>query len=67
VCREAWFRVVVMAGELEWELTDGTVVRAKKDDIVWVPRGTVHHIRAAGDEMTLAGGGATATVSGRRG
>ena len=44
---------VVMAGELEWELTGGTIVRAKKDDIVWVPRGTVHHIRAVGEEMTL--------------
>lgn len=44
---------VVMGGELEWELTGGTVVRAKKDDIVWVPRGTVHHIRAVGTEMTL--------------
>ena len=44
---------VVMAGQLEWELTGGTVVKAQKDDIVWVPRGTVHHIRAVGDEMTL--------------
>ncbi len=44
---------VVMGGELEWELTGGEVVRAKKDDIVWVPRGTVHHIRAVGTEMTL--------------
>ena len=44
---------VVMAGQLEWELTGGTVIQAKKDDIVWVPRGTVHHIRAVGDEMTL--------------
>ena len=44
---------VVMAGRLTWELTGGTVVKAKKDDIVWVPRGTVHHIRAVGNEMTL--------------
>ena len=27
---------------------------AKKDDnIVWVPRGTVHHIRNVGDELSL--------------
>jgi mannose-6-phosphate isomerase-like protein (cupin superfamily) len=44
---------VVMAGRLQWELTGGTVVQAAKDDIVWVPRGTVHHITTVGDEMTL--------------
>jgi mannose-6-phosphate isomerase-like protein (cupin superfamily) len=44
---------VVMAGRLRWELTGGVIVEAAKDDIVWVPRGTVHHIRAVGEEMTL--------------
>ena len=44
---------VVLAGHLEWELTGGVVVRATKDDIVWVPRGTVHHIRNAGPELSL--------------
>jgi mannose-6-phosphate isomerase-like protein (cupin superfamily) len=44
---------VVLAGNLEWELTGGTIVRAAKDDIVWVPRGTVHHIRALGSDLTL--------------
>ena len=44
---------VVLAGLLEWELTGGVVLRAKKDDIVWVPRGTVHHIRNVGDELSL--------------
>jgi mannose-6-phosphate isomerase-like protein (cupin superfamily) len=44
---------VVFAGTLEWELTGGVVVRAKKDDIVWVPRGTVHHIRNVGDDLSL--------------
>jgi mannose-6-phosphate isomerase-like protein (cupin superfamily) len=39
---------VVLAGELTWELTGGIVVDARKDDIVWVPRGTVHHIKTAG-------------------
>ena len=44
---------VVMAGELQWELTGGTVVQAKKDDIVFVPRGAVHHIRNVGDGLSL--------------
>ncbi len=44
---------VVLAGSLEWELTGGIVLRATKDDIVWVPRGTVHHIRTAGEELSL--------------
>jgi mannose-6-phosphate isomerase-like protein (cupin superfamily) len=44
---------VVLAGHLEWELTGGIIVRAAKDDIVWVPRGTVHHIRAVGADLTL--------------
>jgi mannose-6-phosphate isomerase-like protein (cupin superfamily) len=39
---------VVMAGRLQWELTGGILVQAEKDDIVWVPRGTVHHIRNTG-------------------
>jgi mannose-6-phosphate isomerase-like protein (cupin superfamily) len=44
---------VVLAGQLEWELTGGTVSRATKDEIVWVPRGTVHHIRNVGDGLSL--------------
>jgi mannose-6-phosphate isomerase-like protein (cupin superfamily) len=44
---------VVLAGTLEWELTGNVVVRARKDDIVWVPRGTVHHIRNVGDDLSL--------------
>jgi mannose-6-phosphate isomerase-like protein (cupin superfamily) len=44
---------VVMAGRLQWELTGGIVVQAGKDDIVWVPRGTVHHIKNAGDAASL--------------
>jgi mannose-6-phosphate isomerase-like protein (cupin superfamily) len=44
---------VVMAGELQWELTGGVVVDARKDDVVWVPRGTVHHIRAVGIGLSL--------------
>jgi mannose-6-phosphate isomerase-like protein (cupin superfamily) len=44
---------VVLAGRLEWELTGGIVIQAAKDDIVWVPRGTVHHIRNVGAELSL--------------
>lgn len=44
---------VVLAGHLEWELTGGIVVQATKDDLVWVPRGTVHHIRNRGQELSL--------------
>ena len=44
---------VVMAGRLQWELTGGVVVQAAKDDIVWVPRGAVHHITNVGTELSL--------------
>jgi mannose-6-phosphate isomerase-like protein (cupin superfamily) len=44
---------VVLAGHLEWELTGGIVLRARRDDVVWVPRGTVHHIRNAGEDLAL--------------
>jgi mannose-6-phosphate isomerase-like protein (cupin superfamily) len=44
---------VIMAGRLKWELTGGTVIEAGKDEIVWVPRGTVHHIQNVGDDMSL--------------
>jgi mannose-6-phosphate isomerase-like protein (cupin superfamily) len=44
---------VVLAGQLEWELTGGITVRASKDEIVWVPRGTVHHIRNVGGDLSL--------------
>jgi mannose-6-phosphate isomerase-like protein (cupin superfamily) len=44
---------VVLAGRLEWELTGGITLRADKDDIVWVPRGAVHHIRNPGEALSL--------------
>ncbi len=44
---------VVMAGTLQWELTGGEVVVAEKDDIVFVPRGSVHHIQNIGDGLSL--------------
>jgi hypothetical protein len=34
-------------------LTGGVVVRAAATDVVWVPRGTVHHIRTVGDALSL--------------
>jgi mannose-6-phosphate isomerase-like protein (cupin superfamily) len=44
---------VVLAGRLKWELTGGTVIEAAKDEIVWVPRGTVHHIQNIGNDLSL--------------
>ncbi len=44
---------VILAGRLRWEFTGGAVVEATKDELVWVPRGTVHHIQNVGDEMSL--------------
>ena len=44
---------VILAGRLQWELTGGTVIEATRDDLVWVPRGTVHHIQNVGDELSL--------------
>jgi mannose-6-phosphate isomerase-like protein (cupin superfamily) len=44
---------VVLAGRLQWELTGGIVIQAGKDDIVWVPRGAVHHIQNVGDDLSL--------------
>lgn len=44
---------VVLAGRIEWQLTGGTVLRAGLTDVVWVPRGTVHHIVNVGDDVSL--------------
>ena len=44
---------VVMAGTLKWELTGGEVIVAEKDDIVFIPRGSVHHIQNIGDGLSL--------------
>lgn len=44
---------VVLAGELQWELTGGAVVRAAQGDVVWVPRGAVHHIVNVGADVSL--------------
>jgi len=44
---------VIMAGRLRWELTGGTAFEAGANDLVWVPRGTVHHIQNVGDDLSL--------------
>ena len=44
---------MILAGRLQWELTGGTVFEATRDDLVWVPRGTVHHIKNVGDDLSL--------------
>lgn len=44
---------MVLAGHLRWELTGGTVIEATRDDLVWVPRGTVHHIQNVGNDLSL--------------
>jgi mannose-6-phosphate isomerase-like protein (cupin superfamily) len=44
---------VVLAGRIEWELTGGHVFAAEATDVVWVPRGTVHHIRNVGADLSL--------------
>jgi mannose-6-phosphate isomerase-like protein (cupin superfamily) len=44
---------VIFAGRPRWELAGGTALEAVKDDIIWVPRGTVQHIKNVGDELWL--------------
>jgi len=44
---------LILAGRLRWELTGGTQFEATRDDLVWVPRGTVHHITNVGDDLSL--------------
>jgi len=44
---------VILAGRLQWELTGGKIIEAARDELVWVPRGTVHHIRNVGDDLSL--------------
>ena len=42
-----------MVGTLQWELTGDEVIVAEKDGIVFIPRGSVHHIQNVGDGLSL--------------
>ena len=44
---------IVMRGTLQWHYTGGREVTATEGDVVWVPRGSVHHIRNVGDGLSL--------------
>ena len=44
---------VILSGRLQWELTGGIVIEAGRDELIWVPRGTVHRIRNVGDDLSL--------------
>ncbi len=54
---------VVLAGRLQWELTGGIVVDAVKDDIVWVPRGTVPGAATTAPKTRSRGPGSRGTDS----
>lgn len=47
---EWWY---VCAGNVEWHLIGGKVVTAGKNDLVWVPRGTGHHMVNVSEEDSL--------------
>lgn len=44
---------VIMEGELEWDVDGYGTYRAKKDDIVFVPRKVIHNIRVVGDQPSI--------------
>ncbi len=44
---------IVMKGTISWHYTGGKKVIANEGDVVWVPRGSVHHIQNAGDGLSL--------------
>ncbi|MDP6821949.1 MAG: cupin domain-containing protein [Dehalococcoidia bacterium] len=44
---------IVMRGTLRWHYTGGREVTANEGDVVWVPRGSVHHIQNVGDGLSL--------------
>ena len=47
VTHDEWW--VVLEGTFEWRLEDGHVIQAKENDVVCLPRGTVHTIVCTGD------------------
>ena len=44
---------IVMRGTIQWHYTGGKEVTAHEGDVVWVPRGSVHHIKNVGDGLSL--------------
>ena len=47
---EWWY---VQQGRIRWELSGGKTFVANKGDLVWVPRGTTHHITTEGKETSM--------------
>lgn len=45
---EEWW--VVLQGSFEWRLGDGSVIQAKKNDVVCLPKGMPHQITCTGSE-----------------
>ena len=48
VTHDEWW--IVLEGEFEWSLEDGTVIHATESDVVCLPKGTVHSIVCTGDK-----------------
>lgn len=57
VTHDEWW--VVLDGTFEWRLEDGTVITARPNDVVYLPRGIVHSIVCTGEQpgVRLACGG----------
>lgn len=51
VTHDEWW--VVLDGTFEWRLGDGAVVTARKSDVVFLPRGTVHSIVCTSKEAGI--------------
>lgn len=49
--RDEWW--VVFKGEIDWELEDGNTIHAKKNDVVFVPKGVPHTIKVVGSEQAI--------------
>lgn len=49
--RDEWW--IVFDGQIEWRLDNDEVVKAKKSDVVFVPKGVAHEIRVVGTEPAI--------------
>jgi len=49
--RDEWW--VVFDGEIDWEFEQGHIVHAKKNDIVFAPKGVAHSIRVVGTNPAI--------------